>query len=259
MTDITESTGVVELATVEVLPPAEYDDLRREVIEARDQTESAYWRLAGALFTVWNESAYEEWGHATFNDYIDQELDMQRRKAQYLVSIAGWFGEQPESVQGWVKQLGWTKARELVGLVDENNSGEWQEKAENSSLRELTKAVKEAKSQSTDSEAEGEVADRPKRKNFALFEEQMGNVNTALAKCMTLANSDKEGHALDLICTEYLSQNSGFNTLNDYLERVQGAIGLKLVALDASAGEVVFGSTTLDEMFPDDDGENSDG
>ena len=72
------------LATIEVLPPSHYDDLRTEVIDAKNGIEKQYWRLATALFTVWNESAYEEWGYNSFADYVDNELSMQRRKAQYL-------------------------------------------------------------------------------------------------------------------------------------------------------------------------------
>lgn len=242
------------LATVEVLPPSQYDDLRTEVIDAKNASEKAYWRLSQALFTVWNESAYEEWGYNSFADYVDSELSMQRRKAQYLVGIAGWFGDQPENVQQWVKQLGWTKARELVGLVDETNATEWRDVAESSSLRELQVAVKDAK---TESSGESSVSDdRPKRKNFALFSEQMSNVDQALAKAMTLAGSEKEGHALDLICTEYLSQNTGLNTLNEYLKRIESAIGFKVVAFDVNANEVVYGSETLDELFPDEDDED---
>ena len=243
-----------ELATVEILPPAEYDNLRLEVMEAKSQSEKAYWRLATALFNVWNESAFEEWGYNSFGDYIDNELSMQRRKAQYLVAIAGWFGDQDEATQRWVKELGWTKARELIGVVDETNSAEWREIAESSSLRELTSAVKESRA-STSSGTGGvdDSIEKPQRKMFSLFTPQYVNVEQALATAMTAANSDKEGHALDLICTEYLSQNGGIGTLGGYLKRIENIIGLKLVAFDPSQNEVAFGSETLDELFPDEE------
>ena len=249
---MTANTGT-GLATVEVLPPSQYDDLRTEVIEAKNASEQAYWRLASALYIVWNESAYDEWGYDSFGDYVDNELSMQRRKAQYLVAIAGWFGEQSEQVQSWVKQLGWTKARELIGVVDESNANEWRDIAENSSLRELTTAVKEAKAENNVSNPSSGGETKPKRKNFALFEDQMSNVSSALSKAMSLANTEKEGHALDLICTEYLSQNTGLNTLNDYLSRIENVIGFKVVAFDTSQNEVVYGSETLDELFPDEE------
>ena len=225
-------------------------------IRDRNNVEGAYWRLATALFNVWNENAYEDWGYTSFPDYVDNELSMQRRKAQYLVAIAGWFGDQSESVQQWVKELGWTKARELVGIVDETNADEWRDVAESSSLRELTTAVKEAKSEMTEDETPS-VLIKPKHKSFALFEDQMGNVNSALDKAKTLANSTKDGHALDLICTEYLSQNSGLDTLNDYLNRIEQVIGYKVVAFDLNGNEVVYGSETLDTLFPDEDESNT--
>lgn len=234
---------------VEVLPPASFDDLRREVMEAKNQSEAAYWRLAMGLFTVWNESAYAEWGYANFNEYVDNELDMQRRKAQYLVAIAGWFGEQSSEVQEWVKALGWTKARELVGVVDESNADEWRELAEESSLRDLSAAVKEHKA---GAEAESpEDSDKPKAKRFMLFEPQMNNVEAALTQAKINAGTEKDGHALDLICTEYLAQNGALSTLQDYLGRLEQILGKKLIAFEPNTGEIEYGAETLDEMFPE--------
>lgn len=247
--------GGTPVTETELLPPAEYQDLRREVIEAKSESEAAYWRLAGALFIVWNESAYEEWGYSSFNDYVDSELDMQRRKAQYLVAIAGWFGDQNDDVQAWVKGIGWTKARELVGVVDDDNAREWKDIAESSSLRELTVAVKEHKTGgSTGGEGESSASeDRPKPKRFMLFEGQMDNVESALAQSKIAAGTDKDGHALDMICTEYLAQNGVLTTLQDYLTRVESVIGKKLIAFEPNTGEVEFGADTLDAMFPDED------
>ena len=246
---------MTELVTVEVLPPAEHTELRREVIEAKKMTEKAYWRLAVALFTVWNESAYHEWGYNSFNDYVDNELDMQRRKAQYFVAIAGWFSEQSESVQAWVKELGWTKARELVGIVDETNANEWRDVAEGSSYRELADRVKEAKANAESESEPGSTVDedKPKAKRFMLFDGQMTNVESALARAKINANTEKDGHALDMICVEYLAQNGQLNTVDDYLRRIEQIIGKQLIAFDSETGEVEYGSETLDAMFPEED------
>lgn len=239
----------------ELLPAAEFTNLRQEVMDAKNESEAAYWRLAGALFIVWNESAYHEWGYSNFNEYVDSELDMQRRKAQYLVAIAGWFGEQSESVQAWVKNLGWTKARELVGVVDDSNEREWKDLAEGSSLRELSAAVKDHKTiGSSDSPSASDAGDdKPKAKRFMLFEGQMDNVEAALTQSKIAASTDKDGHALDMICTEYLAQNGALTTLNDYLARVEQVIGKKLIAFEPRTGEVEYGSEALDEMFPEED------
>ena len=244
---------MTELATVEVLPPAQHDDLRREVISAKNASEAAYWRLATALHTVWNESAYQEWGYASFNDYVDSELDMQRRKAQYLVAIADWFGEQPAQIQDWVKSLGWTKARELVGVVDESNVSEWREVVDGASLREISEAVKAAKSANSEGVNEDTSEDKPKAKRFMLFEGQMNNVEAALTQAKINAGTEKDGHALDLIWTEYLAGNGALNSLQDYLSRVEQVIGRKLIAFEPATGEVEYGAETLDEMFPEED------
>jgi hypothetical protein len=246
----------MELATVEIITPAQTNALRAEVIEAKNASEAAYWRLAAALHRVWDESAYLEWGYETFNDYVDAELDMQRRKAQYLVAIAGWFGEQSESVQDWVKTLGWTKARELVGVVDDTNLNGWREIADGASLREISEAVKAAKTLATtadDDDAQAPAEDKPKAKRFMLFDGQMNNVESALSLAKTNAGTEKDGHALDLICTEYLAQNGALNNLGDYLRRVEQVIGHKLIAFEPNDGVVAFGAETLDELFPEEE------
>lgn len=237
-----------DIQVIQPMAVSQSTQLRREVIEANAATESAYWRLAFALHKVWSESAYLEWGYSNFNEYIDKDLDMQRRKAQYLVSIADWFGSQSEDIQAWVQNLGWTKARDLVGIVNEENAEEWREVAESSSARELTEKVKAAKETAP---AEQGDDDKPKPKRFSLFTEQMSNVNNALAAAKAASGSDKDGHALDLICTEYLAQNGALTSLNAYMAHLEQILGKKILVIDDQTGTVEFGAETLDSLFPD--------
>ena len=57
-------------------------------------------------------------------------FDFQPRKAQYLVSIQEWFGRMKPEIQGWIREMGWTKAKELVGVVTNDNAEEWQNRFE---------------------------------------------------------------------------------------------------------------------------------
>ena len=42
--------------------------------------------------------------------------------------------------------------------------------------------------------------DKAARKSFGLYPDQMENVQAAITKAMGIAQSDKESHALDMIC-----------------------------------------------------------
>ena len=46
---------------------------------------------------------------------------------------------------------------------------------------------------------------------------QLANVEAAISKAKEDADSDKDGHALDLICTSYLSLNPGERSMADFL------------------------------------------
>ena len=260
------------LATVDEGTNDEYDDLRKEVIQIRDQVEDKSWDLAVKLMQVHDSSAYIEWGFGKWKDYVEQELAFKLRKANYLVSIAQWFGNLNKPIQKWVGELGWSKAKELVGVVDNDNAAEWKKKCKGKSVAQIQKMLAEAQDDSGDdggSDDGGSVSDSgssetSRRKTFSLFEGQSGTLDQALAKASEMSQSDKEGHNLEMICTEFLATHAAMGTIADYLKHVEHTTGFKLLAYDPKGGEnkdgdIVYGDELLDELSVEDDDESDSG
>ncbi|MCK5640985.1 MAG: hypothetical protein KAJ19_09320 [Gammaproteobacteria bacterium] len=239
----------------------QHSEIRAKVKDLRNKVDEDYWKLSEVISEVYEGSYYVGWGFKSYREYIEQELDFQWRKAQYLVSIQGWFGQMKPNVQKWVRSLGWTKAKELVGVVTQDNAAQWKKKIEGKSYRDLQDIIKAAKEKAEASTGEASAdgsepaaPDRAVRKNFGLFSGQLDNVERALTKAKEVGNTDKDGHALDMICVDYLATNGEIGTLTDYLKRIEKHLGVQLVAFDRKEDAVVYGGDLLDEIAgPEDD------
>ena len=250
----TESTEPTSLKVVGDEQEGARDDVRRTILALRDKADESYWELAIALEECYEKAYYTAWGFARWQDYVEEELDWHIRKAQYLVRLQQWFNKMPDNIQKWVQGLGWTKARLLMNVVTVENAGEWRNKVAGKTVSEIEKLLK-AERQLTGggegSDAGGESGgpeEKPTKKSFSLFPAQMANVNQAIEKAGEVAESDKEGHCLDLICTDYLAGNAGVDDFKSYFEAIERATGLAVVAYSRSDDALVFGGDFVDEM-----------
>ncbi len=236
-------------ATVAETAPAQNDALRLRILDRRKQVDDAYWELAQDLQSVWKDDLYLAWGHADFATYASVELEYAPRSAQYLVTIADYFGKLPNEVQDWVRSLGWSKAKELVGKVTAENWSEIRDKVQGLSVIKTIEFFKNGGKSNNSEGGEGTGTSKTsetQRKGFALFPGQLANVDAALALAKQQAKTDKDGHALDLICTAFLAAGGG-DTL-PILERLEKMSGLRFVAYDPNADAVVYGADLIESM-----------
>jgi len=63
-----------------------------------------------------------------------------------------------------------------------------------------------------------------------------------------MADSEKPGHALDLICTDYLATNGAIDTVKEYLAKVEKQTGIRIMGYDMKNDVVVYGAELLDEL-----------
>lgn len=121
------------------------DKLRTRVLVLRDEMGEAYFELGRLLHRINKEGLYVNWlgpdgkPYESFHDYVEHEVDFEFRKAKYLMSIWWWFAEElgDKEVMEKVKQVGWTKAAMLVGVVDSKNADVWIDKAKALKVRDL--------------------------------------------------------------------------------------------------------------------------
>lgn len=129
------------------------DQLRMRVLKLRDEMGESYFEMGRLLHRINKEGLYTHWRgpddtpYQTFAEYVEHEVDFAFRKAKYLMSIWWWFAEElgDRVVMEKIKQVGWTKAAMLVGVVDSKNVDAWLSKAKALGVKELGDETRQAK------------------------------------------------------------------------------------------------------------------
>lgn len=235
--------------------------LRQRVREAIQRVENSYFDCAEALHAVYEKAAYVDWigpireppvnddedgkivtrKYKTFKEYAENEVGVSGRKADYLVSIHRFFVinlKMEEALIGRLKSLGWSKCKELIGVVDLKNADEWIEKAESMTVTQLAEECRAAMKggQSPPSEVT--------RKSFTLMDDQIEIVDEALKHAGTISDSDKDGNLLTLVCQGYLAsavRPTTGSTKRAFLRQIERTLGMKLIGVDVASKTVVYG------------------
>lgn len=111
--------------------------------------EETYFALAQKLYEVKEKKLYRvlDKKYETFKDYVES-LGIEYRKSKYLVRLWWWYGiEQnadPKLLAG-AHEIGWSKAKELVEVVDGRNAARWFKLAKEMNAIDLAQAARVAK------------------------------------------------------------------------------------------------------------------
>ncbi len=124
------------------------DDVVELAQEYAEEAMATDYKLGGILYHVKISKAYKEVNKGAYSgkggwaDFVSNELNLEYRKAQYLVDIYAKFNKY--GVGGdVVAELGWTKAAQVSRVMDEGNAAELVELAQASSVEDLKDTVRE--------------------------------------------------------------------------------------------------------------------
>ena len=69
--------------------------------------------------------------YATWDEYVDHESGFSVRSINYMVAIWWWFSALKSFpiIKDLIREIGWKKARALVGIADDANYEQWFERA----------------------------------------------------------------------------------------------------------------------------------
>lgn len=235
---------------------SEHEEIRRQVLALRNKADDDSWALASALAQVHAKSYYHGWGFDTWKDYVEKEVDIHIRKAQFLVKIEEWLAGLPKNVSGWVRTLGWTKARMLCGVITHENASEWRARIGTgitvAALDDLLHAESAAAAANPDGPGGDSDPNRQPAFKVRVTPAQRQNIERALEVAARAAGcdttEDRKGYLLDLVATEYLAGNHGIRTVSDYLTNVENVLGVKLVAFDEAKDEIIHGSDLVERL-----------
>jgi hypothetical protein len=124
------------------------DDVVELAQEYAEEAMATDYKLGGILYHVKISKAYKDVnkgayaGKGGWADFVSNELNLEYRKAQYLVDIYAKFNKY--GIGGdKVAELGWTKAAQVSRVMSAENAEELVELAESSSVEDLKDTVRE--------------------------------------------------------------------------------------------------------------------
>ena len=136
---------------------------------------------------------------ASFDDFLERRFPQSRRKAYYLMSIQEHL---PPPVRKQLKQVGWSKAAELVKVARSDGkrfeSATWLHKAQT--------LPKEQFKEEVDKYLTGKDAEPSELIYFKIYKSQVPVIEQAIEAAALMLGSDKSrGYCLEMICADFLA------------------------------------------------------
>ncbi len=156
-------------------------ELGRDLCEVRA---GQYWRLENLK---------------SFDQFLEKRFPQSRRKAYYLMSI---HEHLPRQVRKDLKQVGWTKATDLVKVARSDGQrfdcATWMHKAQNMPKEEFKQEVER--------HLTGKETEPWEIIYFKLYKSQIPVIEQALETAALMLGSDKSrGYCLEMICADFLA------------------------------------------------------
>jgi hypothetical protein len=190
-----------------------------------EQADLSWFRLGGVLSVIQANGWFTPF--ASFREFVENGQGLEYRKASYWVAI---YNRMAETGIPWskVKNIGWTKLKEIAPILTIENVDEWVAVAESNTTLQLTEIVRNFKKkeagQLTDETTEN-IKDVTTR-TFKLHADQRLTVEDALEKAKTDAGTSVDSAALEFICQEYMSGM----TLAERIKKVGFEKALEMIA-----------------------------
>jgi hypothetical protein len=135
----------------------------------------------------------------SFDDFLERRFPESRRKAYYLMSI---HEHLPPQVRKELKEIGWTKGRELAKLARAEGQhfvcAPWVHKARSMPREEFKREVEK--------ELTGREREPHEIIYFKIYKSQIPVVEQALETAAVMLGTDKSrGYCLEMICADFLA------------------------------------------------------
>lgn len=179
---------------------------KEEVHTMYDGVEESYFKLGGALNKIQENSSWWE-GESKFKDYVNNHLDIQYRKAMYL--IGNYIALTSAKIE-WdeVKHLGWTKLKEISSYLSNDNcpltNEQLIEKAGEMSRNELVNYLRSLNKGATPEEALEEALN-PTTMTVKFHNDQIDLVVTAIDDVKSKNGFKENSQAIYLMAQSWLN------------------------------------------------------
>jgi len=164
-----------------------------------EQTGFASFRLGGVLSLIQKNGWHKP---LSFPEFVEKKHGLKYRKAMYYIAI---YDDLSQSGVPWskVKDIGWTKLKEIAKILTQDKVDEWVQRAKSNNTDTLISLVKVAKNGTLS--LEDQQANTVTAKTFKVHEGQKQVIEAALDKAKALGETTIDTVALEYIASDYLA------------------------------------------------------
>lgn len=229
---------------------------RKMAMSIIDESGIGNYRLGGVLDKIKREGWFGE--YERMRDYAEAELGIAYRKLMYCLNV---YEKITELEIPWqkAKTVQWSKFREILPVLTEENVDEWLEIARNHSFREVVDLVAKAKG-GAKAVDDGKSSSDLTSMSFKVHKDQKENIRLALDKAKEELQTDYDAVALESICVASLGEaglaaNVKVPALADQFKNILTQAGSVMGAVEKIFAEFekVFPTVTLNVDVPDED------
>jgi hypothetical protein len=178
------------------------NDLAELAKQLHTEREELYYKLGGILLDIKEKKLHVAKGYSDntegFRDFVQDNVGMAQRTAYYMMATYKRL-RQANLTSADLKGIGWTKARLLCEIKDDEDINEFIEDAKTLSRKELEHKIKSREN------VNKEKIDKV-RWTFTLYGQANAIIEQALehAKTQVDGGKDANNQAFEYICTQYL-------------------------------------------------------
>lgn len=195
--------------TEQVASLLENEDALAAAKNLAEQGNRTYLVLGGVLAHVYHEGAYRQAGYdqaGGFAAYVDKELGVSYRTAMYLINTYVTFRRLGIDENRLVK-IGWSKAKELINYINEDNADELLERAANTTRDTLVEELRNERDAGKADMGDGTSTPGTQGEKLTLkltfLNDQVETVKRALDAAKELGNTESDAVAFEYICGEW--------------------------------------------------------
>jgi len=222
----------------EMTPDERRETVRRVAVTAQLADDTLDLVLGELLYEVNRNNYWTDWDtpgedgprkYKDFHEYAELELGMKRSTARYRIQVYEKFVIELDLDKDILRSLDWSKGRLLLPVIDKANADGLLKKLKEMTYREVAAMVKEMRGLSKDTDSDGLAT-----LVFKLYPEQLENVENAINIAKGMAKSEKPGHALDMICADFVGSAVGSTpdgalvSLGVLIKNIERAYGVSL-------------------------------
>ncbi len=170
--------------------------------EIKTEINARFIEIAELLREVYDRSWWRDLGNVSFEDFVEQNLDVSYRTVMYWLQTFKVLIDELNVSRADVAEIGWTKAKEIAPHITPDNKTELIELAKDHTTNELNLIMRQRKSPP----GQAETLRQYSQMTIGMFDDERVLIEEALELAKLEAQTERTAAALMLICADYIAE-----------------------------------------------------